>query len=130
MPDLPYLFTYGTLKKGFANPVAQKLHAQSTFIGSGFFHGYLYQIEWYPGAIFDPECDSKVYGEIFQLNSPAIWKELDEYEDVLDDEKASLYLRKKVPVTMQNQEIISSWTYIFNQPIDSFTLIETGIFVS
>ncbi|KQS32850.1 gamma-glutamylcyclotransferase [Dyadobacter sp. Leaf189] len=128
MEELPYLFTYGTLKNGFKNPVAQMLHAHSLFIDEGFFYGLLYQVEWYPGAIFTPDSTSKVYGEIFQLTSPEILRELDEYEDVLENEAASLYLRIKIPVHLPNGNCLECWTYIYNQSVQDLRLIETGIF--
>ncbi|WP_031528871.1 gamma-glutamylcyclotransferase family protein [Dyadobacter crusticola] len=129
MPDLPYLFTYGTLRRGFKNPVAQQLHAHSLFIDEGFFHGLLYQVEWYPGAIFAPDSSAKVYGEVFQLTSPEILRDLDEYEDLMEDEAASLYLRKKVPVHLKTGGLFYCWTYIYNQPVGDLKLIETGIFI-
>lgn len=124
-----FLFTYGTLMQGFDNPFAERLSTQSRFAGHGYFSGMLYQISWYPGAVYDEKGTSRVYGEVYQLsNESALWKELDEYEDVLEDENASLYLRRTVPVTLTDLSVISCWTYLYNQSLEGLPLIPDGDF--
>ncbi|MCF2446063.1 gamma-glutamylcyclotransferase [Dyadobacter sp. CY345] len=127
--DTKFLFTYGTLMRGFPNPFAQRLHSLSTFEGSGTFPGLLYKISWYPGAIYDEDADSQVYGEIYRLEEKEILlKELDEYEDVLEDEILSLYVRKIIPIRMQDGTLISCWVYLYNQDLSSLLKIESGNF--
>jgi gamma-glutamylcyclotransferase (GGCT)/AIG2-like uncharacterized protein YtfP len=123
-----YLFTYGTLKKGFENPFAEKVHLASDFEGEGFFNGRLYLISWYPGAVYDKAETRKVHGEVYRLNDTEILKELDEYEDVFEDEASSLYLRKAVIITMGNGSEIPCWTYLYNQSVDGLPLISNGHF--
>ena len=124
-----YLFVYGTLKQGFSNPFAEKLHASSVFKGNGSFPGLLYQIDWYPGAIYEKEIDSVVYGEVYQLqNIPDLIRELDKYEEVFEDESASLYVRRIVPVKMENLELLNCWVYLYNQSVINLIRIESGIF--
>jgi gamma-glutamylcyclotransferase (GGCT)/AIG2-like uncharacterized protein YtfP len=124
-----FLFTYGTLMQGFDNPFTERLSMQSRFAGYGYFSGMLYQISWYPGAVYDEKSTSRVYGEIYQLsNESALWKELDEYEDVLEDENASLYLRRTVPVILTDLSVISCWTYLYNQSLEGLSFIPDGDF--
>ena len=124
-----YLFTYGTLMQGFDNPFSAKLRSEAEYVGTGRIPGTLYLISWYPGAIYQPGSVSKVHGEIFQLHSPeALLAELDEYEDVFEDEKASLYLRKKIPVTLEDDSMITCWVYLYNQPIGDLQIIHNGRF--
>ncbi|MEO6286580.1 MAG: gamma-glutamylcyclotransferase family protein [Dyadobacter sp.] len=127
--DLGYLFTYGTLMQGFQNSFAEKLHKLSTYAGKGYFNGFLYQITWYPGAIFDVNSDGKVHGEIYLL-APGndLLKELDEYEDVFEDESASLYVRRIVPITTESRSVIPCWVYLYNQPVNDYLLISSGHF--
>ena len=127
-PENTYLFTYGTLKKGFDNPFAEKLHSTSVFEGEGYFNGRLYLISWYPGAIYDQLETAKVHGEVYRLNGTEILNELDEYEDVFEDEASSLYLRKVVAVTMKTGSEIPCWTYLYNQSVDGLPLISNGNF--
>ncbi|KAA0990838.1 gamma-glutamylcyclotransferase family protein [Dyadobacter aurulentus] len=128
--ELTRLFTYGTLKRGFDNPFAQKLHANASYVGKGFFHGKLYKIDWYPGAVYEPGSAGKVYGDIFQIQDPELLRELDEYEEVLEDEAASLYIRREIPIFIENESTMPCWTYLFNQPVQDLGLIESGIFAN
>jgi gamma-glutamylcyclotransferase (GGCT)/AIG2-like uncharacterized protein YtfP len=126
-PD--FLFTYGTLMQGFENPFAQRLHALSTFEGKGTFPGLLYKISWYPGAIYDEKSASSVLGEVYRLTSKELLlAELDDYEDVFEDEEKSLYLRKIIPVQMQDGSVLPCWVYLYNQDITDLEKIETGDF--
>ncbi|TLV00253.1 gamma-glutamylcyclotransferase family protein [Dyadobacter luticola] len=130
VPESPYFFTYGTLMSSFENPFSEKLRSNSSFIGRGTFTGKLYRISWYPGAVFNVLEKTKVYGEIYRLHAQEIWKELDEYEDVLEDENASLYVRKIIPVTLESGGEIACWTYLYNQPVEFLEQIKDGIFKS
>ena len=128
--DLTRLFTYGTLKRGFNNPFAQQLHANATYIGEGFFLGKLYKIDWYPGAVYEPGSAGKVYGEIFQIQDAELFRGLDEYEEVLEDEAASLYIRREIPILTENDLTVPCWTYLYNQPVHDLVVIESGIFTN
>nr|WP_295932647.1 gamma-glutamylcyclotransferase family protein [uncultured Dyadobacter sp.] len=128
MEKLYNLFTYGTLMRGFDNPYADKLRLSSNYIGKGHFNGKLFRVEWFPGAHYEPDASTLVHGEIYQLNSFEILEELDEYEDVLEDEAASLYVRKVVPVRDGNGAVIPCWVYLYNKPVEDLPLIEDGYF--
>lgn len=114
--------------QGFDNPYARKLRLSSNYIGKGYFNGKLFRVEWYPGALYEPDAPTRVHGEIYQLSSLEILKELDEYEDVLEDEAASLYVRKVVPVRNSQEVVIDCWAYLYNQPVSDLPLIEEGYF--
>jgi gamma-glutamylcyclotransferase (GGCT)/AIG2-like uncharacterized protein YtfP len=124
-----FLFTYGTLMQGFLNPFAQRLHTLSTFEGIGSFPGTLYKIDWYPGAHYKAESQNNVYGEVYRIVNPEIlFPELDDYEDVFEEEEKSLYVRKIIPVLMEDQSIITCWVYLYNQSITNLEVIESGNF--
>jgi gamma-glutamylcyclotransferase (GGCT)/AIG2-like uncharacterized protein YtfP len=128
-PNPDFLFTYGTLMQGFENPFARRLHALSTYEGKGSFLGLLYKISWYPGAVYNEKSESPVFGEVYRLSSKAlILPELDDYEDVFEDEQKSLYLRKIIPVQMQDGSVLPCWVYLYNQDITGFEKIGTGDF--
>jgi gamma-glutamylcyclotransferase (GGCT)/AIG2-like uncharacterized protein YtfP len=124
-----FLFTYGTLMNRFDNPFATRLRSASVYRGEGSIPGSLYRISWYPGALYQDGVDQRVYGEIYELIAPAeLLSELDEYEDVMEDESNSLYLRKIVPVVLPDQTILPCWAYLYNQPVDGLEQINTGRF--
>ena len=124
-----YLFVYGTLMQGFDNDFAKKLHQFSTYKTNGSFPGMLYAVSWYPGAIYIPDAPKRVFGEIYELSAHAnLLPELDEYEDVNEDEKLSLYLRQIVPVTLENGLVMNCWTYLYNQTVAGLEEVENGDF--
>lgn len=123
------LFVYGTLKEGFNNPFATKLRSESSFVGTGYFPGRLYRVDWFPGAVHLPEEKSRVWGEVYHVfDFEKLILQLDEYEEVLDDEVASLYLRRQIPVVLDNGRQLICWTYTYNQPTENLPLIEDGRF--
>lgn len=129
IPEPEYLFVYGTLMRGFDNPFAEKLREHSVFEGNGSFPGLLYKVEWYPGAIYLPESPDLVYGEVYQIQDAAdLLRELDGYEEVIEEQSASLYLRKIIPVKMEDQRMLNCWTYLYNQTIAGLTKIISGNF--
>jgi gamma-glutamylcyclotransferase (GGCT)/AIG2-like uncharacterized protein YtfP len=124
-----FLFTYGTLMSGYDNQFAERLKNLSEFYDKGTFPGTLYKVSWYPGAVYQESSESVVYGEIYRLSdADQLLPELDEYEDVFDDETASLYLRKVVPVTLPDGTILHCWAYIYNQSVDDIEIISSGDF--
>ncbi|SEJ15707.1 Uncharacterized conserved protein YtfP, gamma-glutamylcyclotransferase (GGCT)/AIG2-like family [Dyadobacter koreensis] len=124
-----FLFTYGTLMRGFENPFARRLHSLSTFEGRGTFPGALYKISWYPGAIYKEKSDNQVHGEVYRLREKeTLLKELDDYEDVFEDETKSLYLRKIISIHMQDGTQLLCWVYHYNQDVKSLEKIESGNF--
>ena len=124
-----FLFVYGTLMHGFDNPFASRIRALSSYQGKGFFQGMLYRISWYPGAVYDKTVEEKVHGEVFRLSEDeGLLPLLDEYEDVLEDESGSLYLRKLVPITLSNKRIVLCWTYLYNQATEGLEIIPGGNF--
>lgn len=123
--------------RDFDNPYARRLRLSSNYIGKGYFNGSLFRVEWYPGAHYEPHAPTRVYGEIYELHSPGILRELDEYEDVLEDESASLYVRKVVPVKCtqevggdSREVVVPCWVYLYNQPVTDLPLIADGYFKS
>ena len=125
----PHLFVYGTLMRRFDNPFAARLHANATYVGEGFFSGTLYRVSWYPGAVYEPESLTRIYGEIYQLHDfQSLIPELDDYEDVKEKEEDSLYVRRQVPVHTGNGSIFVCWTYLYNQSLEKATLLTSGKF--
>jgi gamma-glutamylcyclotransferase (GGCT)/AIG2-like uncharacterized protein YtfP len=124
-----YLFTYGTLMKRFDNPFAIRLKNASTYLDEGHFPGLLYQVSWYPGAVYQSGLEQRVYGEIYQLTDAAnLLIELDDYEDVRTEESQSLYLRKIVTVTLTDLSTLPCWIYLYNQPVEGLRQIAGGKF--
>lgn len=127
---MEYLFIYGTLLKDINSKMSLYLNKNADFYSKGYFHGKLYNIEKYPGAIVSDDYKDKVYGNIFKLKNIDIFKILDEYEGIGDNfSHPNEYVRNKIKVHSNNEEI-ESWIYLYNKPIDYFSIIESGDYLS
>ncbi len=57
-------------------------------------------------------------------------RELDMYEACGDGfAEPTEYLRRMVPVTLEDGEASEAWTYIYNWPVTGLPCIETGRFL-
>lgn len=78
-----HLFVYGTLRFEYPNPLALKLKSQAIFIDEGSAPGVLYDLGWYPGAVFNADARTRVIGEIYALgNAERLMAQLDDYEAI------------------------------------------------
>jgi gamma-glutamylcyclotransferase (GGCT)/AIG2-like uncharacterized protein YtfP len=127
----PYLFVYGTLMRGFDNPFAAQLRAHATFVAEGYFPGRLYRISWYPGAVYEVESPTKVWGEIYQLlDFQNLIPKLDAYEDVQELDSESLYVRRQKPIWTENGSLFVCWIYLYNQSLTNALLLKNGKFTA
>ena len=116
-----YLFIYGTLLPGLcrhdAMQGAQRLGAATTF-------GQLFDLGEYPALIPGAQ---RVHGELYQVDAGQLAR-VDEVEEFIPtDEAASLYLRRRVKVTLDDVAFsVEAWTYHYNRSVKNCTLIESG----
>lgn len=117
----PYLFVYGTLRKGFSLPINKRIAGDIKWIGYSQIQGKLYDIGGYPGAIQEKSDFSFVIGEIIFLKDPgATLQLLDEYEGFdPGNERASEYCRKKECFELADGSKIEAWIYWYNFPVEA-----------
>lgn len=123
-----YIFVYGTLRRGFCNPVQQTLERCANFVSGAVLNGKLYEIEGYPGAVLsDDQCDL-VIGELYKIkNRDKIFSVLDEYEGCSQQfPEPREYIRKPVTVWLENGEGLMAWTYLYNWQINDKAHIRSG----
>src|SRR4051812_45548450 len=63
------LFVYGTLMRGFDNPMTKLLARNAEFCGPARCQGRLYLVTWYPGMVLSDDPGDVVFGELFSLHS-------------------------------------------------------------
>ena len=125
--EIDKLFVYGTLLKNFDNEMAVYLKNNSVFLGKGFFRGKLFDLGEYPGAIYEPASDYKVYGNIFELkNITATLGKLDEYEEVGDKYGKPNEYRREIIDIFYNDSVIKCWVYLFNRDTKNYPQIISG----
>jgi gamma-glutamylcyclotransferase (GGCT)/AIG2-like uncharacterized protein YtfP len=68
----------------------------------------------YPGLVLDQGAGA-VRGWIFAVPQPALWSALDAYEGFTPaDEARSLFVRRLVPVAMEEGGSVACWIYEYN----------------
>ncbi|MFI1743342.1 gamma-glutamylcyclotransferase family protein [Thalassobellus sediminis] len=126
-----YLFVYGTLQNNLDNDMSKFLSIHAIFISRGYFHGKLYRVSWFPGAITSINGSNKVYGSIFKLKNPeTVFSVLDDYEGVGENHsKPNLYKRQIVKAYVEDGTVLQSWVYIYNHKIAHLEQIISGDFL-
>ncbi|MEJ6982352.1 gamma-glutamylcyclotransferase family protein [Pedobacter sp. P351] len=120
------LFVYGTLLHS-ANFFGSYLQNNSRHINKGKFKGTLYDIGEYPGAVYDKNISTYVYGDLVSVfNREETFKILDEYEGYGNDEiQPNEFIRKIIEVEIESNNI-QCWTYLYNLPVNQFLRIDSG----
>ncbi|MEQ8524563.1 gamma-glutamylcyclotransferase family protein [Gracilimonas sp.] len=124
------LFVYGTLMKGFENPVARHLHSTQNFLGEAYFPGLLFKVSFYPGAVCIPDSENKVYGHLFKItqNQKQLLQKLDDYEGIgTQFKQPNEFKRDVIPVFFKGQSL-TAYTYLFNAPYNQYPVITSGRF--
>lgn len=121
MPE--FLFIYGTLHPDRAPAEIAAAARRLTPAGYGSIRGRLLDLGEYPGLVLDAapaeggmavEAEI-VRGEVFAVPDAATLAALDSYEDYRPgNPAASLFLRTKAVVTMDDGSQKSCWVYVYN----------------
>ncbi len=127
---IEYLFVYGTLLTELDNNMSNYLRYNAQNIGRGFIYGKLFDIGDYPGAILNTNKSSKVFGNVFIMNSPqAVLSVLDEYEGVGSQfPQPNEYKRQLVDVQLNNSKL-TCWAYLYNCSGVGLRCINTGCYI-
>lgn len=104
----PAVFVYGTLRSSHAAHKDLGIIGKNSHSGVASAPGTLYQVsENYPGAVFGPDAQGKVVGEVWILRKPATTlDELDEYEEASPRcrRKRALLARKLIQIEMSQEK--------------------------
>jgi gamma-glutamylcyclotransferase (GGCT)/AIG2-like uncharacterized protein YtfP len=130
MRDL--LFVYGTLMRGFDNPMAQLLTRSADYLGPATCRGRLYRVKHYPGLVLSDAADDLVHGELYRLRHvEEMLREFDMYEACGEGfAEPTQYIRKMLAVTREDGSTAEAWTYIYNWPFAQLARIESGRFAA
>ena len=125
------LFVYGTLMRGFDNPMATLLRQAADFIGAARCRGRLYLVWHYPGLVLSDDADDFVFGEVYRLRQPKeLLREFDMYEACGEGfAEPTEYIRRVLKVTLQDGAPAEAWTYLYNWPVAHLPRIASGRFM-
>ena len=125
MSDPGHIFVYGTLRSESDHPMARRLCAQARLVGKGAAPGRLYDMGWYPAAMFDKSEKRQIIGDVFALRPGSrLLAELDGYE--AGDPN---YVREILEVTLADGRKVMAWAYGVKQPPNA-RLIHSGDFIA
>lgn len=95
--------------------------------------GLLVGLGAYPGLIAAPNGGQWVFGEFAEFEDTesqkmsALLTQLDSVEQYVPaSEASSLYLRRSLPVELEDGSESSAWAYLYNRPYDPRRLIRCG----
>lgn len=87
--------------------MARRLTSQARLLGKGSVPGRLYDMGWYPAAMFDGDEKRLIVGDVYALSpSSRLLAELDEYE--AGDPN---YARTSLEVSLANGGTVAAWAY-------------------
>lgn len=110
--DINIVAVYGSLRKGQHNHDLMRLKSsRNVFEGIGRTAGELFPLgNTVPGAHFGGSYKGQVVVEVYKVNAVTM-AGLDRLEGWTGKEATSNYVRKAVPVTMENGSVVIAWTY-------------------
>lgn len=127
--DQELLFVYGTLRHGFAGPMAARLAREARWVGPAWANGRLHRVADYPG--FVPGTDGMVRGDLFALGRPRETLDwIDRYEECAPDfPQPHEYRRLRVAV---RHEAVwyEAWTYCYARDVTGLPVIAGGDFLA
>jgi gamma-glutamylcyclotransferase (GGCT)/AIG2-like uncharacterized protein YtfP len=107
MTEPSHIFVYGTLRSESDHPMARRLRTKGRFVGKGSVPGRLYDLGWYPAAMFDGGEKRKIVGDVFAVKPGSrLLAELDAYE--ASDPN---YARVPLEVKLANGGTVTAWAY-------------------
>lgn len=125
MSDPSHIFVYGTLRPGSGHPMARRLSLRARLVGRGSVPGRLYDMGWYPAAVFDVDDKRVIVGDVFALAPGGrLLAELDNYEGGDPN-----YARAPLRVKLADGGTLTAWAYGVPE-VPKARLIPSGDFIA
>jgi len=124
------VFFYGTLMTGFDRRDRLGIDDHLAFRGRGWIQAALFDLGLYPAAV--PASEGKVWGEVFEVtDSGPVLVALDEIEGYdAGTPDTSLYVRRQVPVRLDDGSATEAWAYFYNAPLGQAPRIPSGDYLA
>ena len=125
------LFVYGTLRRGFAHPMARQLARRARYLGAGRVNGRLYRVSHYPGLLPTTHPREWVSGDLYDLSaSPALLGQLDRYEGLgRGSRRLSEYARGVTMVWLADGSSRMAGVYFYRKPVRRLARLVSGDFL-
>jgi gamma-glutamylcyclotransferase (GGCT)/AIG2-like uncharacterized protein YtfP len=121
-----FAFFYGTLMSGFERRQRLEIEDRITRRGRGWIEAALFDMGSYPAAV--PSPGQRVWGEVVEIaDVESVWPALDDiegYDPAAPDQ--SLYIRRVVPVHLDDDRSVEASVYFYNAPLSEAPRIPSG----
>ncbi len=118
-----YLFTYGTLRRGFDLEIKTELKNALAFITTGNLKAVLYDLGDYPGAV-KANSGNEVEGDVFEIvDAEKVFQQSDEYE-------GEEYNRELATVKTDDGDKLQAWVYWYKGDVEDKTKIDNGDYLN
>ena len=125
------LFVYGSLLSSVLHPMGTRLRREARLVGAATIEGRLYSLGRYPGLVESPEGHYAVYGEVYDLDTPASsLKWLDDYEGIVPGQPdKSPYERVVRTVSLGAGATLDAWVYLYRKSVTGRPEVRGGVWV-
>jgi gamma-glutamylcyclotransferase (GGCT)/AIG2-like uncharacterized protein YtfP len=115
---------------GFDRRRRAGIDGKMTYRGRGHIAGALFDLGIYPAAV--PSSDGRIWGEVYEFcDVETVLSALDDIEGYSDgDPDRSLYLRRRVDVTLESGGPVQAWVYFYNAPLGAAPRIDSGDYLA
>lgn len=122
MPSLtPYLFVYGSLKRGGDPEGRGLMEAHAHFLREASIQARLYRVQGWPAAVASPNPQDRVHGEAYELKDPA------RALAALDAWEGPGYGRRLLPALLKDQGFeVECWAWLWTGPVDEAARLADG----
>ena len=126
------LFVYGTLRRGFRNPVARRLHRTAEWLGPARAGGgRLVDLGSYPGFVPVADRFSRVAGDLFRLPAePDLLPLLDRYEGCSAVPGEPSEYRRELRAVRNSGCVRRAWIYVFHGPVAGLPFVPIGDYLA
>jgi gamma-glutamylcyclotransferase (GGCT)/AIG2-like uncharacterized protein YtfP len=97
------------------------------FLGPATVRGRLYDLGAYPAAMLDGSNDSRIRGQLVEIDEESVWQELDRYESCpRPGEDDGLFRRVCTTATVSLGQTMDCWIYVYNRDLREAKVVESG----
>ena len=128
-PGVFQLFVYGSLRKGFHNPVYEYISDFFTFTGGAKVRGKLFDMGNYLAGVTTND-DNFIIGELYCANYenefPWAIGQLDDYEGIGPEAGEVQLFRRELTEVYINDQTTQAWIYWYNGDVSGRKVITSG----
>jgi gamma-glutamylcyclotransferase (GGCT)/AIG2-like uncharacterized protein YtfP len=114
MDNTPYLFVYGSLRKGFQSEAYQYISTYFELVGTAKTKGFLIDMGDYPAGI-PTDSENYIIGELYKLKNENefnwAFAQIDDYEGVIVEANEVPEYERIITKVVHEDAKISAWVY-------------------